>query len=100
MAELVYALVLGTSSSRIEGSSPSLPTSKIKLHESGVLFLWVRETARRQFRWDLEKLCDVFERLKIVKKPQRSTDCVTVESLLAHLIENNLTFVGLFLFYI
>lgn len=26
VAELVYALVLGTSSSRIEGSSPSLPT--------------------------------------------------------------------------
>jgi hypothetical protein len=40
---------------------------------------------------DLEKLCDVFERLKIVKKPQRCTDLVEVESLLAYRIENDLT---------
>ncbi len=30
VAELVYALVLGTNAARLEGSSPSLPTRKSK----------------------------------------------------------------------
>ncbi len=42
MAELVYALVLGTNAARLEGSSPSLPTRENKL-------LYFREGIERFF---------------------------------------------------
>ncbi len=62
VAELVYALVLGTSSSRIEGSSPSLPTVK-NTEFISVFFVGQEKLPDGSFVMDPKGFSYIFEQL-------------------------------------